>query len=224
MNEPIREVILGRNSKVWIGASSNVAIAERFRIGVGHAELDAFTFTARDRVWVFSYSREPEENSALLTRLEVAGVHEVVYVSSASTIVTRLTQCYEYPSVKFRAEQEARERLDARVLTLGLVYRSAGELPAGSNAATSERHLEEFLLSPSWPLDGGTRMNLFEIVEREFSGGLESLLYRLYGFFQWRIRRWPCILRPLDLVLRALGFRWYGYIHLSNRLWTTTRS
>ena len=52
----------------------------------------------------------------------------------------------------------------------------------------------------------------------------EALLYRLYGRLQALCGSRPCLLRPLDLLLRGLGMRWYGYTHLSNRLWTSKTS
>jgi hypothetical protein len=221
---PVREVVVGRNSKIWRVATRNAEVASRFTRAIGHADVERFGFTPEDRVWIFSYSRVPGENLRLLAQLQGAAVREVVYVSSASTIVTKLTRCYEYPRVKEHAENEARRRLGARVLTLGLVYAEFSELAAGANVATSQAMLEHFLLVPTWPEREGEPVRLFEVVHRPFSSQLEALLYRGYGALQWAVRGWPCILRPLDYVLRAAGIRWYGYIHLSNRLWISTTS
>jgi hypothetical protein len=220
-NQPVREVVIGCHSKVWRRAVQNARVAQRFTVAVGHNEVSRFHFTPDDRVWVFSYSRIPDENVRLLSTLQTAAVREVVYISSASTIVTTLTRCYEYPRVKQEAEQEAQRRLHARVLMLGLVYAQISELPAGATVATSQATLEQFLLDPKWP-EGHGRVHLFGVVKRPFSGPLEALLYRGYGALQWAFRSWPCVLRPLDYLLRAAGVRWYGYIHLSNRLWIST--
>jgi hypothetical protein len=199
-------------------------MARCFPLAIGHSDLPTFAFTPADRVWLFSYSRIPQENSQIFSVLEAAQVREVVYVSTATTIVNRLTSCYQYPRVKQAAEREARRRLNARILSLGLVVANPGQLPPGRNATTLQSAIEEFMLNPRWPQDGGTRMNLFELLDIPFAGGWEAGLYRAYDRLQWTLRRWPCSLRPLDLVLRALGIRWYGYVNLSNRLWTTTIS
>lgn len=223
-DQPVREVVIGRNSKVWKAAAANPAVVKRFSVAIGHLDVPQFGFQPNDRVWVLSYSRRAEDNSRMLATIQAAGVREVVYVSSATTIVNRLTPCYEYPRIKQQAEEEARIRLNARILVLGLVVERFDELPSGANAATLQSWIDDFLLAPHWPHDEGTRMRLFEIVSRACLRAWEARLQRAYCSLQWSVRRWPCVLRPLDYLLRAMGIRWYGYINLSNRLWTTTTS
>jgi hypothetical protein len=220
----LREVVIGRNSTVWRKSCGNQAVSQRFKTAIGHAEVSAFRFTASDRVWVFAYSRKPEENSRLLVALESARVREVVYVSSAATIVTRFTRCYGYPTVKQVAEDEARRRLNARILIFGLVVNRIEELPSGLNVTTLQEKIEEFLLAPCWPHDGGRSMRLFELVAVPYTRPWEARMHRAYDAMQWVVRYWPCALRPIDVILRAVGIRWYGYVNLSNRLWNSTTS
>jgi hypothetical protein len=219
-----REIVVGRNSRVWNSLARDPAVVGRFQHALSHSELEGFRFEPGDRVWVFAYSRDPAGNFRLLEFLERARVAAVVYVSSASTIVERVTRCYEYPRVKAQAEAQARAGLQAFVLVLGLVHESVDELPAGLNAATSMDSLARFMLRPEWTEEGGRVRRLFEPLSRPFSGAIESAAFRLYGVLQRACGAWPCALRPLDYLLRAMGWRWYGYIHLSNRLWYSTKS
>jgi hypothetical protein len=219
-----REVVVGRNSKVWRASVRNVAVARRFEQSIGHAEVEHFRFEPGDRVWVFAYSRKPAENSRLLAALEAAGARDVVYVSTATTNVTQLTGCYAYPRVKRLAEEEARRRFGARVLALGLVMDSLAQAPPGRHAITLQSRVDQFLLEPHWPLEEGRRMHLFEPVTVQFSRAWERRVHYLYDRMQWALRRAPCLLRPIDLLLRAAGIRWYGYVNLSDRLWFTTTS
>ncbi|MFT3859346.1 MAG: hypothetical protein QM742_18190 [Aquabacterium sp.] len=220
----MREVVLGRSARIWQAIAREPGIAERFQHALGHAELASFAFTPEDRVWVFAYSRVPAENSTMLRRLKEAGVAEIVYITSSSTIIAPLTDCYEYPRAKKQAEDEAVALPQARVLTLGLVVEREDELPAGSNAATTIAEIARFMLTPAWPVAQGRRAHLLRIVQRPFHGPLggavERALYGLYGAMMSVAGRHPCVLRPVDLVLRVLGMRWYGYTFLSNRLWT----
>lgn len=192
---------------------------------VGHADVATFGFTSADRVWVLSYSRDPDANRALLGTLARTAVREIVYVSSSSTIVAAVTECYEYPRVKLRAELDALSlSATARVLTIGMMYENEAQLPAGANVATSYAELAAFVSKPVWPEEGGRRTRLFRVVQRPFGNPLEHWAYRGYARLMCHLASRPCVLRPLDLVLRTLGVRWYGYVHLSNRLWTSTTS
>jgi len=219
-----REVVLGRSSTVWRRLGADPALAGRVGASIGHLDLANFAFTPADRVWVLSYSREPLENSALLARLRDAGVREIVYVSSSSTIVTQRTRCYEYPRVKQQAEDEVLALPNAKVLTIGLMHGDASELPAGTNIATRYADLAAFMQSPDWPDNGGRRKRLFHVEQRPFGSSFERRLCDTYTALLMAAGSRPCLLRPIDLILRLLGMRWYGYTCLSNRLWTTTTS
>ena len=213
----LREVVLGSGSTVWRTLAGRREL-DGFT-AIGHADLPGFRFTPSDRVWVLAYSRNARENEPMLERLHQAGVREIVYVSSSSTVVNGLSRCYEYPRLKWQAEMRALALPQSRVLTLGLMHASTDELPAGPCVATSYDELAAFLLQPEWPEDGGRRKSLLRVVQRPFRGPLERALHRAYGRAQAWLGAWPCLLRPADLLLRACGFRWYGYTYLSNRLW-----
>ena len=219
---PIRNVVLGRSSKVWAALAGHAGVARLMEHAISHKDLDSFVFTHADRVWVFSYSRLPNENDSIFQRLRAAGVGEVIYVSSSSTIVNRQTECYEYPRVKQLAENSVLGLPTARILTIGLMYSDATELPAGENIATSYNELAEFMLSPQWPQDGSRRQTLFRRVSRPFGGPAEAALFNFYSMAMKALGSRPCLLRPVDLLLRTMKMRWYGYVFLSNRLWIST--
>lgn len=221
---PARDVVLGRSSTVWQRLSADPSLAERVGAAIGHHDLASFEFTAADRVWVLSYSREPRENSALLQRLRAAGVREIVYVTSASTIVAQRTRCYEYPRVKRQAELEALALPQARLLTIGLMHDGVDELPSGTNIATRYSELAAFMLRPEWPDGDGRGKHLFHVEQRPFGSPLERAACRIYTSLLMASGSHPCLLRPLDLILRLLGWRWYGYTCLSNHLWTSKTS
>ena len=221
---PGREVFIGRNSKVWQGLSLRLAAVPFECVAIGHLDVAGFAFTARDRVWLLSYSRLTEENAALIARINKAGVAQIVYLSSSSVIVGERTRCYEYPRVKQLAQQEVMALSNGKVLTVGLVYGKTDELPRGPNVATSLDDLAAFIRAPDWPDDVGRGKYLFRTVTRPFSSVLERVAYQTYGALMSVSGSFPCALRPLDVLLRAAGARWYGYVYLSNRLWISTTS
>lgn len=216
-----RHIIIGKNSAVWRGLAHAEGIAAKFSTALSHGEVGAFPFSPGDEVWIFSYAPTDAGNTQLIEALAAAGVRNAVYVSSASVIATDVTDCYRYPRVKKRAELEAQKQLGASIVRLGLVYTQPHELPAGSNMATSIGRIADFMLQPALP-PPGTIVNLFENTDRPFSGRVEQSLYSWYGSLQSAAGRWPCLLRPIDYILRGLGMKWYGYVYLSNRLWNTT--
>jgi hypothetical protein len=216
----MRDVILGGSAKIWQAIAREPGIAPRFTQSLSHAGLAHFAFTPQDRVWVFAYSRLAEDNRRMLAHLAQAGVAEIVYISSSSTIIAGITSCYDYPRAKKQAEDDARLLPQARILTLGLVVNAPEELPAGRNAATTIADIARFMLAPRWPDEQGRGKHLLTLVDRPMRGPLESLCYRGYGQLMRWSGRHPCLLRPLDFALRGLGMRWYGYTYLSNLLWS----
>lgn len=203
--------------------SKNPKIAVRFRFVLSHRDVDDFQFTEQDRIWVLSYSHKVEENNSLINKIMASNFYEVIYFSSATTNVAEITECYRYPYVKLQAEIMARRILDARIVTLGVIFEKPTDLPTGVSISTGLSQLANFMLNPIWPADRDKKVLLFKRETREFRSRLERITYQIYGKLI-TVLRWPCILRPIDLVLRSFGCRWYGYVYLSNRIWLTTTS
>lgn len=220
----MREVFVGKHSRVWQALGPLLAHRGDAVRAISHREVADFAFGPQDRVWVLAYARRAAANTQLIQALARPPVRTLVYVSSSSTIVSRVTSCYAYPHLKALAERDALAVPAGKVLTLGMMYADPAELPAGACIATSYRDLAAFVTEPEWPDDGGRRKHLFGVVTRPFSGALQRRAQALYGGLLQACGRRPCLLRPLDLVLRTLGVRWYGYVNLSNRLWISTIS
>lgn len=218
-----RNVVLGVNSAIWKRLANHASLAKSPPIAIGHRDLRTFAFSPDDTVWVLSYSKLHQENIELLDYLAGLNLRAIVYLTSSSTIVTKVTRCFRYPLTKYLAETHARRFANAKIVTIGLVYMTETELPAGSNIATSYHELAQFISAAEWPAQGVDK-RLFRIVERNFGSSVEKLLYRLYGSLQQLCGSQACLLRPFDLLLKLLGMRWYGYTYLSNRLWISTIS
>jgi len=222
-NNEGRQIILGRNSRIWSVLSQSELIKKYEFQAIGHFELRDFQFMPQDTVWVFSYSRDPADNEAILQHLKTVGVSAVNYITSASTNVSAITNCYEYPRVKQQAHKAAIEVCGARVLSIGLFYTNETELPCGTTAATSAVELAAFMKQPVWD-DHAEFTHLFQPITRPFQNLLEKMLYSSYGRLQDLCGSYPCLMRPLDFILRMFKMRWYGYLYLSNKLWFTTTS
>lgn len=219
-----RIVVIGRNSIVWKRLQRvSPAAAGANVLALGHAEVAAAELSADDVVWILSYSRDADENRRLFETLRSKGAGSYRYVSTATANVAEVTRCFGYPRAKADAEDDARRILDAEIVRIGVVYEAPGELPAGRSAATSLDEIAAAMFAGPPGVAGGYR-NLFTIVDRPFRSGVERALFGLYGALLSATGRFPCLLRPVDLLLRLLGMRWYGYLYLSNRLWLRDRA
>lgn len=215
-----RLIILGKNSKVWALLKKSKFLTELPITPISHEDVNNFEFLPFDQIWVLSYSRVAGENYLLLKKLSYIKNISIFYVSSASTNISSITQCYNYPKVKQQAQEDAVSLCNARIITIGWFYEAVTELPSGLTAATTVDQLAVAIrnIDSHWEQS----VNLFKMVDRPFSTSFEKTLYLLYGELIKICGRFPCLLRPIDLVLRMLGMRWYGYLYLSNKLWSTT--
>ena len=221
---PGRVIVIGSHSRTWRVLAERASLSGTVDFAIGHTEAASFRFAPSDRVWVLSYSRKTEENRQLLALLRAAGVQQICYVSSSSVIACQVSRCYEYPRVKEDAERAALAAPDGRVLTLGLLYDDAAELPGGDNVACRYDDLADFMRDPAWPDADGRRKFLFHRLQRPFSGKFEAAVFALYDRALRACGAYPCLLRPVDFALRLCGWRWYGYVRLSNRQWISTTS
>lgn len=217
-----RIVVIGRNSKIWAAISRAREFEAVNVVAIGHAELATFTFVPGDQIWVLSYSRSAAQNLALLEVIAKSSDVDVTYVSSASTNVVKHTKCYKYPTIKYQAEVDAVRVCNARIVQIGWFYVNTDELPGGRTAATSARELVKFMLSDSARSNSNEAIKLFQMVERPFHSAGESVIFNTYGYMLKIVRFYPCLLRPVDFFLRGLNMRWYGYLYLSNKLWSMT--
>ena len=208
-------MIIGRNAKIWTRLTTYPAL--RNAIALGHKDVASFEGVAGDVVWILSYAREPAQNTALFRMLKkrLSADTRVLYVSTATANVAHFTGCYTYPRVKQLAEEDAEKILGATIVRIGLVHDVSEELPGGHSAVTSVTQLAEAIAGPP-PQEALLR--LYKMHSKPFGSHLESNAYRVYGALQRLVGRYPCMLRPLDVLLRTLGWRWYGYLYLSNRM------
>jgi hypothetical protein len=215
-----RLIVLGKNSKVWLSLKNSPVLVDTQIVEIGHQDLEDFQFHHGDKVWVFSYSRSVKENRLMMEILAHQPHVFVIYVSSASTNVTSVTSCYNYPTVKRQAHSDVMQICSACVVNIGWFYVNLSELPAGLTAATAADELAIAVREGDFV--PGQTINLFELIHLPFKSSFEAYLYRLYGLLLKVCSCYPCFLRPIDLVLRLVGIRWYGYLYLSNKLWSTT--
>lgn len=219
----MKRILIGKNSTLWNNLSSDPSVVKRFDAVISHKDLAAHAFDPESEIWILSYSRQNQENQKLIDTIGLHHTGRVFYFSTAAANVCQITNCYQYPRVKYAAAAYAAAHLKSvTIVHLGFVYGDPEELPSGHTAAISREDLAQFFRE-------GIRgqhdnVHLFKMVDKLHGSNIEKALHRLYDFLQKRCGRFPCALRPLDLIVRAFGWKWYGYANLSNRLWSLTTS
>lgn len=221
-----RILFIGKNSTIWQRLSQNAARVDGIGPALGHADVANFDFKPDDQVWIFSYSRVTAENIALFEQLKERGARYVYYVSTASSNVMQITSRFTYPRAKSEAAEAAQRILGARIVLLGYVLEDLSEAPAGWAAIVTLDELLAKMRSEalSAPVANQNPIQLFTMRKTPFHSRLEALLYRAYFRVAFALGRYVFLLRPIDVILRALGYRWYGYFGMSNQLWSTTTS
>lgn len=217
----MKRILIGKNSKLWSQLSCDPSVSERFDAALSHKDLAVYAFHPEDEIWVLSYSRQSRQNQNIIDSIGPSHKGRVVYFSTATANVCQITDCYQYPRVKALAADYAAAQLNSAVIVhLGFVYARPADLPSGRTAAVSQDELARFFREG--PLENAGAIRLFTMVDRPHGSRLEKAVHKLYDFMQGLCGRFPCALRPLDVVIRAAGWKWYGYVNLSNRLWSST--
>lgn len=213
-----RLVVIGRNSVLWSRIKDRVLTQRPDSLAVGHRDVaDGLQLSANDCVWIFSYAPDADANRQLFERLKRLGAGRYVYLSTATANIASDIPCYRYPRAKAEAERDAARTLDAAIARIGLIYDEPAELPAGISAATRLDDLIAAMVQPDCPSqEGGRAAPLYRLVERPFGSNAEWAVFAVYGALLRFSGRYPCLLRPIDLLLRSMGWRWYGYLRLSN--------
>lgn len=215
-------MVIGRNSVLWSRIADRILAQRPDSVAIGHRDIDGLRLSAGDRIWIFSYAPDEDANRRLFDRVKALGAGLHVYLSSATANIADEVHCFRYPRVKAVGERDAARILDATPVRIGLIHDDPAELPAGTSAATLLDDLIAAMLAPDLPDRAGGAIPLYRLVERPFPSALERAAYRSYGTLLRICGRHPCVLRPIDLLLRSVGWRWYGYFRLSNMQCLTT--
>lgn len=218
----IRNIIIGKNSKVWKWLKSiDSELNDSSYIAISNIDIENFDFKESDLVWIFSYSIKTEGNRKLINRLSTTKAKKFVYVTSATTVILDKIKCYKYPKVKYEAEVLAQKKLGAKKLSIGIVYQNTTDLPSGINIVTKIEDIAQFIKHPVW--DTNDANYLFTSYEQPFKSKLEKVCYNIYNNLMTIFSKNPCILRPIDLLLKIAGYNWYGYVYKSNKKWNSMK-
>lgn len=218
-----RIVIIGRNSALWSRIADRVLAKRPDTLAVSHRDIATLQLGETDVVWIFSYSADAAANHRLFEQIAMSKAGKHIYVSSATANLADRITCYRYPAVKRDGEKGAARILRATIIRIGLIYDELTELPSGTSAATRLDDLVATMTETGEAKTAtGEAILHYEILDRPFGSRAERSAFRFYGVLIRLCGSRPCLLRPVDLLLRFIGWRWYGYFRLSNDLCRST--
>jgi len=203
-------LIVGKNSRLWkiLKPKMDFDFTE-----VSHTELATFELKdSFDSAIVFSYSKKKNDNSELLSAISIYS-EEIVYISTVSASYAENGYKYQYPNVKLHCENYLREKKcfkKTHIIRLGLILETYKPLNlSGRYCITSIEklsiHINQIVSKEA---------NLVEFSETktfEHSNRVEKAIYRIYKKLSKPSFISFMLTRPLDLIIKKLGFNWYGY-------------
>jgi hypothetical protein len=172
-----------------------------------------------DYVLVLSYSKISRDNFVLLDRISHCSKN-IIYISTLAAISHELGYRYRYPSVKREAEiylLNNSNYSDVQIIRIGTILDSSKV----NNLYGSYKYtnVEDLFLQIEEKIKNKSQARLvsvFSVGMGRKREGIHDIIYKSYR----RILLWSplsaILIRPFDMVLKVLGYEWYGYSCIVN--------
>jgi hypothetical protein len=211
-------LIIGKNSKIWNKIKKDIK-KNRVITEISHDQLRFLKKQKRfDEIWIFGYSINVNENYDLLHSAVSIKYKKCFYFSSKTTNICQVTKDYKYPMIKKISEDFLKRYNNTYIVRLGLVYGKTSDIPGGGSYVTSYKEIIKFINQDKRRIWYNKDIDLAKLIIKNFSSEFERAVYKLYGLILMSGLFRPILLRPIDLILRLIGWRWYGYFYLSNNI------
>lgn len=212
----MRKIIIGKNSNLY--KEFRYEFDDIFDLAISHKDLQNFGTKKTDIYFILSYGQSEKEMSQLLNEIKKIKHNNVILLSTSAVIVSKYSQCYSYPRLKMMQENFFIKKMSnfiiyrvGTVLRKNNLYQNRGTCVLNSNLFF--KTLKK-LLSGEFVSQVVQEYEFVEIKKNTF----ESIIYLIYTVTIRLFYRFPCVLRPIDLMLKILNYPWYGYGTLSLKL------
>jgi len=210
----LKTLLVGKNSRLY--KNNLKKFSQIVDVAISHADISGVEGVEYDAAIILSYSRNFANQISLIKGLKKISFKNLIVISSVSALVAENYSCYEYPKVKLAHERLYLEYFPrACIVRMGTVFDKKKSTP---NKGTLVTDLDELVQMLSVLITGSPNQIITFCKYCDF--GVDSIEARIHSIYSKLIIRlsYPCLLRPVDIFLRALGFNWYGYGVLSNLL------
>ena len=205
----MRKIIIGKNSNLYKNYKND--FLSFFDFAISHNEIASFHFLPNDFIFVLSYPRSISGIKKMVILMKQLKNNKILLLSTCSAILNNITSCYYYPKIKFLQEKYFSKTFHNLIIfRVGTVIRKNDYDNYYGLCVINDkvffRMIREFIKrNPKEQL-----VTRFDILD--FKGSFfESHLYDIYCRLIFSLIPFPCILRPLDVILRLFNIRWYGY-------------
>jgi len=212
----MRKIIIGKNSNLY--KEFKKEFDEIFDLAISHKDLHNFVIKKTDIYFILSYGQSEKEMSQLLSEVIKIKQNNVILLSTTAIIVSKYSKCYAYPKLKMM-----QENFFSAKMSNFIIYRVGTVLRKNNlyhNRGTCVLNSDLFFRTLKKLLSGEFVCQVVEEYEfvRIEKNTLESIIYFIYTVTIRLFYKFPCVLRPIDLILKILNYRWYGYGALSLKL------
>jgi hypothetical protein len=206
----MRYILIGCNSKLYNNFKRNFNKLVQFSIS--HKEIHTFLFRENDIVIVLSYGKNKQKNKEFYKNLSKINVGLFIILSTTSSYLANKIKCYEYPSNKLYIENLAIKLLKRHVVIRAgvIVNRRMSEEFQGLIQTPISKLIKTLKeLKNIRPVK--ILINLGQFKDFKNKNSIEYYFYLKYKLLIHNLK-YPCIIRPLDLILKVFfSYKWYGY-------------
>ncbi|CAM8346238.1 hypothetical protein MCERHM63_00828 [Candidatus Methylopumilus planktonicus] len=199
---------LYRNFKLYFDGFIDEAIS--------HRDLHKIKFSKSDVLIILSFTFNKNSQDYFINLLKKTSASQVIVFSTAACLVSEKIKCYAYPDFKLQSEKNFMKAIPETV-----IFRFGTIIDYQSRHFYRGTYVTE-ISDVVNAIKSAIKLNLKSKVISMYSfckfTNKNSFEYLLYKFYCKLILRMscPCLLRPLDLILRLVfGYKWYGYGALS---------
>lgn len=210
----LKILFVGSNSRVFKAIVNSGALVNYDVLSVSgkHLEISMSRISQENysAVVILSYSKVRKDNELLFSQLSNIKSQLFIYISSISALCAEFGYKYSYPSSKLQCEKLAKYYFSKlKILRVGLVP-EVHKPPYCHSYVTRASQLANCIIDLARGFDVTENLYLESHYTNQ-AGLFEKISYSLYRrLFQYMGGN-VVLLRPVDLVLRAIGYNWYGY-------------
>ena len=202
-------ILIGKNSNLYKNYKDS--FNSFVDIAISASDLESYSFNENDSLIILSYGKSKKSIDLLAYNLSSLNVKFFLLISTCTTVVLEKTKCYAYPAIKQYQERLFVQKLkNVSILSVGTIVDEKADKEHHGTCITKAtvffKICEDIIRS--------TQSKKY-LVEYEFSkfSNESSVEYKIFRAYKSLITLLPlpCLLRPLDILLKYFGCKWYGY-------------